>query len=227
MPGMTELVLLAAELMRFTSSAHPNAAPVPAPRRPHLSDNETVVSNGRDEEAVREVAEPVMPEYEPVVDERTMAEREVIVADRERIPEVAGVESNRRTTESAVHSATESCAMHAHAAMHASAAMPASAHTRRHRTRKHRQAQRRARNQRHDRSILHVLLHGCGCATVARSESPVSVALLSWLIAPFNVPVVIAGRLADAARAITNSHATLVVRDDRPCELHSHLTHDS
>jgi hypothetical protein len=156
---------------------------------------------------MREVAEPVMPECEPVVVERTMAEREVI-------PEVAGVESDRGTMESAAHSATESCAMHTHATMHASATMHATAtmatHTRRHRTRKHRQAQRGARNQRHDRSTLHVLLHGCGCASVVRSESPVSVALLSWLIAPFNVPVVISDWFADAARVIANLHATLV-----------------
>lgn len=158
---------------------------------------------------MREVAEPVMPECKPVVDEPTMAEREVVMAEREVIPEVAGVESDRGTMESAAHSATESCAMHAHATMHAST-MPASAHTRRHRARKHRQAQRGARNQRHDRSTLHVLLHGCGCASVVRSESPVSVALLSWLIAPFNVPVVISEWFADAARVIANSHATLV-----------------
>jgi len=74
---------------------------------------------------MREVAKPVMPECEPVVDERTMAEREVI-------PEVAGMESDRGTTESGAHSAADSCAMHAHATMHAST------HPRRHRTRKHR-----------------------------------------------------------------------------------------
>jgi len=150
---------------------------------------------------MREVAEPVMPECEPVVVERTMAEREAI-------PEVAGVESDRGTMESAAHSATESCAMRTHATMHATATM--ATHTRRHRTRKHRQAQRGARNQRHDRSTLHVLLHGCGCASVVRLESPVSVALLSWLIAPFNVPVVISDWFADAARVIANLHATLV-----------------
>src|SRR5207237_952758 len=139
-PTMTRL---AAELMQLASRADPNVAPAPTPRRPHVPGNEAIIADRRHEEA-REVAKAVMPECEAVVDEHTVAEREV-VPDGEA---GTGAErSDRGTVESGAHPSAESsdhAAMHAHSTMHTHSTT-STTHARRHRAREYRHAQRGGR----------------------------------------------------------------------------------